>query len=89
VINLSFFFSPLVKSDGPRQRNHSQVRVPRDSRPYSTVTGDEDFFSIYLILPAALGPGYYSASNRNEYQMIFLVGEALPARKANNLTIIN
>jgi hypothetical protein len=25
-------------------------------------------FSIYLILPAALGPGVYSASNRNEYQ---------------------
>jgi hypothetical protein len=27
-----------------------------------------EFFSIYLILPAALGPGIYSASNRNEYQ---------------------
>jgi hypothetical protein len=26
------------------------------------------FFSIYLILPAALGPGFNSASNRNEYQ---------------------
>jgi hypothetical protein len=26
------------------------------------------FFSIYLIFPAALGPGVYSASNRNEYQ---------------------
>jgi hypothetical protein len=25
-------------------------------------------FLIYLILPAALGPGVYSASNRNEYQ---------------------
>jgi hypothetical protein len=25
-------------------------------------------FSIYLILPAALVPGVYSASNRNEYQ---------------------
>jgi hypothetical protein len=24
--------------------------------------------SIYLILPAILGPGVYSASNRNEYQ---------------------
>jgi hypothetical protein len=24
--------------------------------------------SIYLILPAALGPGVYTASNRNEYQ---------------------
>jgi hypothetical protein len=26
------------------------------------------FFLIYLILPAALGPGVYSASDRNEYQ---------------------
>jgi hypothetical protein len=26
------------------------------------------FFSMYLILPAGLGPGVYSASNRNEYQ---------------------
>jgi hypothetical protein len=25
-------------------------------------------FSIYLILPAALGPGVYSASNINEYE---------------------
>jgi hypothetical protein len=27
-----------------------------------------EFFSIYLILPAALGAGVYSSSNRNEYQ---------------------
>jgi hypothetical protein len=27
-----------------------------------------EFFSIYLVLPAALGPGIYSASNRNEHQ---------------------
>jgi hypothetical protein len=27
-----------------------------------------EFFSIYLILSAAIGPGVYSASNRNEYQ---------------------
>jgi hypothetical protein len=26
------------------------------------------FFFIYLILPAALDPGVYSASNINEYQ---------------------
>jgi p-aminobenzoyl-glutamate transporter AbgT len=26
------------------------------------------FLSIYLILPSPLGPGVYSASNRNEYQ---------------------
>jgi hypothetical protein len=27
-----------------------------------------EFLSLYLILAAALGPGVYSASNRNEYQ---------------------
>jgi hypothetical protein len=27
-----------------------------------------EFFPIYLILSATLGPGVYSASNRNEYQ---------------------
>jgi hypothetical protein len=27
-----------------------------------------EFLSVYLILPAAPGPGIYSASNRNEYQ---------------------
>jgi hypothetical protein len=27
-----------------------------------------EVFSIHLILPAALGPGLHSASNRNEYQ---------------------
>jgi hypothetical protein len=29
----------------------------------------ELIFPINLILPAALGPGVYSASNRNEYQI--------------------
>jgi hypothetical protein len=29
---------------------------------------NEFFFSIYLILPAALAPGVHSASNRNENQ---------------------
>jgi hypothetical protein len=29
---------------------------------------DEVKFEIYLILPAALDPGVYSASNRNEYR---------------------
>jgi hypothetical protein len=34
----------------------------------SETRGGEWFLSIYLILPAALGPGVYSASNRNEYR---------------------
>jgi hypothetical protein len=34
------------------------------SRPDEAI----EIFSIYVNLPAALGPGVYSASNRNEYQ---------------------
>jgi hypothetical protein len=41
------------------QAGRSRVRDPMTSL---------NFFSIYLILPAALDPGAYSASNRNEYQ---------------------
>jgi hypothetical protein len=47
-----------------------------------------NLFSIYLILPAALGPGFHSASNRNELQQIFLENKARPVRKADNLTVI-
>jgi hypothetical protein len=38
-----------------------------EGRGFKTRRG-ELMFSIYLILPAALGPGVYSASNRNEFQ---------------------
>jgi hypothetical protein len=40
------------------------------SRKVADLTPDEvnGFLSIYLILPATLGPGVHSASNRNEYQ---------------------
>jgi hypothetical protein len=57
-----------------------------ESRGFETRRG-ELIFSIYLILPAALVPGVYSASNRNEYQKqtkIFLVSKARPVRSANN-----
>jgi hypothetical protein len=37
-----------------------------NSRPYEL----DEFSSLYLILPAALGSGVYSASNRNEYQRL-------------------
>jgi hypothetical protein len=47
------------------------------------------FFFIYLILPAALGPGIYIACNRNEYQehnkIMFLVNKVRPVRRAENL----
>jgi hypothetical protein len=38
-----------------------------EGRGFETRCG-ECIFSIYLVLPAALGPGVHSASNRNEYQ---------------------
>jgi hypothetical protein len=47
-----------------------------------------EFVSIYLILPAALVPGVDSASNKNEYQTMFLGSRAHPARRADNLTAI-
>jgi hypothetical protein len=40
-----------------------------ESRGFETRWG-EWTFSIYLIPPAALGPGVYSTSNRNEYQKL-------------------
>jgi hypothetical protein len=50
---------------------------------------DEVNFLIYLIIPAALGPGVYSASNRNEYQelkiIMFLGSKVRRVRKADNL----
>jgi hypothetical protein len=51
-----------------------------------------EFFSIYLILPAALGPGVYSASNRNlstrNRKIMFLGSRARSVRRADNLTTI-
>jgi hypothetical protein len=48
--------------------------------------------SIYLIVPAALGPGVHSASNRNEYQKqkinFFPGSRERPVRRAGNLTAI-
>jgi hypothetical protein len=49
------------------------------------------FFSIYLILPAALGPGVHPPSNRNEYQnrkTVFLRIRAWPVRRADNIIAI-
>jgi hypothetical protein len=43
-----------------------------------------EFFLIYLIPPAALGPGVYSSSNINEYheqKKMLLESKARPARE--------
>jgi hypothetical protein len=47
-----------------RLRHYATSRKVEGSIPDVVIV----FFSIDLILPAALGPGVYSASNRNEYQ---------------------
>jgi hypothetical protein len=52
----------------------------------------ESMFSIYLIPPAALDHGVYSASNRNEYQkrkiIIFLGSKVWPVHRTDNLAAI-
>jgi hypothetical protein len=61
------------------------------SRKVAGSRPDEVKFYIYLILPAALGPGAYSASNRNEYRfkkIMFLGSKVRPVRWADNLTAI-
>jgi hypothetical protein len=50
-----------------------------------------EFFLIYLILPAALDPRIYSASNRNEFQTqkkMFLGSIVWLVHRADNLTAI-
>jgi hypothetical protein len=43
------------------------VEAQGTSRKVAGSRSDEAKFYLYLILPAALGPGVHSASNRNEY----------------------
>jgi hypothetical protein len=43
------------------------LRYKHESRGFET-RWSELLLSIYIILPAALGPRVYSASNRNDYQ---------------------
>jgi hypothetical protein len=50
-----------------------------------------DFFSIHLILPAVLGPGVYSASNRKKYQkknIMFVGSRTRPVCRNDNLAAI-
>jgi hypothetical protein len=61
-----------------------KLRVPNPMRSMNS-------FLIYLILPAALTPGVYSAYNRNEYQKhkkSYQGSRARPMRKADNTTAI-
>jgi hypothetical protein len=48
-----------------------------------------DFFQFTYSFQSHYGPRVDSASNKNEYQKIFLGSKARPAGKANNLTAIS
>jgi hypothetical protein len=50
---------------------------------------DEDTEFFFFSSPYRYGPGVDWASNRNEYQKIFLGDEMLPVRKADNLITIS
>jgi hypothetical protein len=49
---------------GLQSMHYATSRQAAGSRLYE----ENEFVSIYPILPAALGPRVHSASNRNEYQ---------------------
>jgi hypothetical protein len=55
------FYTPVIFSMSPSWKAAGSI-------PDEVI----ELFPFYLILPAALGPVVYSASNRNEYQKIFL-----------------
>jgi hypothetical protein len=60
-----FQFHIMGHNSVPRfEQLTSEMRKVAGSRPDEV----NEFFSIYLTLPAALGPGVYSASKRNEYR---------------------
>jgi hypothetical protein len=65
-------------------RHYATSRNVAGSRP------NEVNFSIYLMLPAPLGPGVHSASNSNEYQKQKNVSgiRARPVLRADNLAAI-
>jgi hypothetical protein len=64
LIPRSLVFSLVLNAVAYWSRNYATSRKVADAKPDVM----NDFLPIYLILPAALGPRVYSASNRNEYQ---------------------
>jgi hypothetical protein len=55
---------PQSQSGHCGENKYATSRKVADSIPAEV----NEIFSVYLILPAELGPGVHSASNRNEYQ---------------------
>jgi hypothetical protein len=48
-----------------------------------------NLFSMYLILPAVLGPGFHLATNRDKYLKEFLGSKARSELKVDNLTAMS
>jgi hypothetical protein len=69
-----FLFSALIFSAVTRGQRGESTGIMVEALCYKPINRGfetrlgEWFLSIYLILLAGLGPGVYSASNRNEYQ---------------------
>jgi hypothetical protein len=64
---LSLTLPPCSFLDPFEYGTRGSVVVKPEVLGYETRLGEGFFFLICLILPAALGPGVYPASNRNEY----------------------
>jgi hypothetical protein len=62
------YFSENLVAPGIELGTSESVARKSDHLDHKHSTPKENTgFSIYLILPAAIGPEVYSASNRNEY----------------------
>jgi hypothetical protein len=62
------FYFPLKRKKGSRGSVVVKALCYKPGGSAFETRGSELIFSMYLILSDALGPGVYSASNRNEYQ---------------------
>jgi hypothetical protein len=67
VLLWGYYFNFILKNGARGSLVFKALCYKAEGRGFKTRWG-EWFLSIYLILPAAIGPGVYSASNRNEYQ---------------------
>jgi hypothetical protein len=77
-------FTPYVSDSGGWLKHYATNIKVTDSRRDEGNT----FFSLYLMLSAALSPGVYSTPNRTEYQKMFLGSRAQPTHRDHNFTAI-
>jgi hypothetical protein len=70
ILTWSVFFGTVIYLAGAYSRCSVVVKAlcyKPEGRGFETRQGKR-YFSIYLIIPAALSPGVYSAAKENEYQ---------------------